>query len=311
MSVTLHERELFGGGQVLAGVHTLTGELEPHVHDFVEIAVIGEGRGTHLSSHGEHELRRGDVIVLRPGTWHGFSGCDTLTVANCCVSAAALRAEFALLEQVGAIHRLLWTDPVAEGARGVLVTRTDPDAALEAISEIRRLSAEPYRKHGEARLLGRLLTVLGTLTDGRDPVVPVSGHPAVRAATGLLAQEIARAWTMDALAGAVSLDPDYLGRLFRRHVGLSPLAYLARIRAERAATLLLHTDLPVARVGAEVGWGDPTYFARRFRSLVGLTPSQYRSAQAVANRVITASGRTDGSARRPGPPSHGSHRPPP
>jgi AraC family L-rhamnose operon transcriptional activator RhaR len=79
------------------------------------------------------------------------------------------------------------------------------------------------------------------------------------------------------LAEAVNLDPAYLSRLFRRHTGLSPLGFLARLRAERAATLLAHSDLPAARVGAAVGWDDPTYFARRFRSLVGSTPTQYRT----------------------------------
>ncbi|NUU22409.1 MAG: helix-turn-helix domain-containing protein, partial [Streptomycetaceae bacterium] len=49
-----------------------------------------------------------------------------------------------------------------------------------------------------------------------------------------------------------------------------------RLRAERAATLLAHSTLPTARVGAAVGWDDPTNFARRFRALVGLTPTEYR-----------------------------------
>jgi AraC family L-rhamnose operon transcriptional activator RhaR len=54
------------------------------------------------------------------------------------------------------------------------------------------------------------------------------------------------------------------------------MTFLARVRAERAATLLAHSALSAAQVGAAVGWGDPTYFARRFRMLVGLTPSEYR-----------------------------------
>lgn len=52
--------------------------------------------------------------------------------------------------------------------------------------------------------------------------------------------------------------------------------FLARVRAERAATLLTHSTLPAARVGAAVGWDDPTYFARRFRALAGLSPTEYR-----------------------------------
>ncbi|GAA5186537.1 hypothetical protein GCM10023322_33000 [Rugosimonospora acidiphila] len=73
----------------------------------------------------------------------------------------------------------------------------------------------------------------------------------------------------------------YLGRLFTQHVGLAPMNFLARTRAERAALLLTHSTLPAAQVGAAVGWADPTYFARRFRALVGLTPSEYRQRSRV------------------------------
>jgi transcriptional regulator GlxA family with amidase domain len=124
-----------------------------------------------------------------------------------------------------------------------------------------------------------LVTVVGLLADGRvdrDAVPERVLHPAVAATVARFEAAPAEAWRLDELAAAVSLDPAYLSRLFRRGTGLSPLGYLARLRAERAATLLAESDLPAARVGAAVGWDDPTYFARRFRGLVGLTPTQYR-----------------------------------
>jgi AraC family L-rhamnose operon transcriptional activator RhaR len=128
-------------------------------------------------------------------------------------------------------------------------------------------------------MLGRLVTILGILADGRDPTpVPDAPaiHPAVAACVTRLEATPAEPWRLDDLARAVNLDPAYLGRLFRRSVGLSPLGFLARVRAEHAATLLTNSTLPVARVGAAVGWDDPTYFARRFRTLSGLTPTEYR-----------------------------------
>ena len=128
-------------------------------------------------------------------------------------------------------------------------------------------------------MLGRLVTVLGMLADGRDPepaTIEAAIHPAVAATVARLEAAPAEQWRLDDLARAVSLDPAYLGRLFAQHVGLTPMAFLARVRAERAATLLAHSTLPAAQVGAAVGWDDPTYFARRFRTLVGLTPSEYR-----------------------------------
>ncbi|MCK2216030.1 AraC family transcriptional regulator [Actinomadura sp. ATCC 31491] len=284
MPATLHEHALFAERPVLARVHHLGPghgpDVEPHAHDFLEIAVIAAGRARHVTSQGERPLRRGEVIVLRPGAWHAFRDCAGLTVANCCLSAPALRGELAALHGVPMLRRLVWTDPVASGTHGVAVTAVEPAAAEAAVEEIalleRDLAADPPRP---GRVLGRLVTVLGVLADGRadGPEPPAAAvHPAVAAAIARMEAAPAHPWRLDDLARAVSLDPAYLGRLFRRHAGVTPLGFLARLRAERAATLLAHSSLPVARVGAAVGWDDPTYFARRFRALAGLTPTEYR-----------------------------------
>ncbi|MGP4023145.1 AraC family transcriptional regulator [Actinomadura sp. 3N407] len=303
MTATLHEHALFSEGPVMGGVHHLDADIEPHAHDFVEIAVIGTGRGRHVTSRGEHALRRGQVIVLRPGAWHGFRDCADLTVANCCLSAQALRAELAALVDIPMLRRMLWTDPVASGTHGVAVTTVDPAAAEEAIKEIilleRDLRAGRGRRPG--RVLGRLVTVLGVLADGRGPGrVESAVHPAVAATIARLEEAPADPWRLDDLARAVNLDPAHLGRLFGRHVGLTPLGFLARVRAERAATLLAHSTLPAARVGAAVGWADPTYFARRFRTLVGLTPTEYRRrSRSAAHEHLSAL--ADSTAERKSP----------
>lgn len=270
-----HEHELFRSAPVFATVLELHEPVELHGHDFCEIAVVAGGTGRHVSALGVRELRAGDVLVLRPGAWHGFTHCRKLTVANCCVSAAALRSELGFLRALPSVRDLLWLGPVAGGAHGVLTKRVDADRAVSAADELARIEsrlAEP--PVNQIALFGGLLTVLGSLIE--DGTAPPPSHPAVAAAVEMLEEAPERQWRLDELADAVGLDPAYLSRLFRRHIGLAPMAYLARVRAETAAALLTRTDDPTALIGRQVGWPDPTYFARRFRALTGLTPTAYR-----------------------------------
>jgi AraC-like DNA-binding protein len=286
MTPTLHEHAVFTSGPIWGGVHQLSTDVESHAHDFLEIAVVGGGHGRHVTSQGSHALRRGEVVILRPGAWHGFRDCAGLTVANCCLSAQALRAELAALHEFPMLHRMLWTEPMAAGTHGVAVVTVDQAAAAEAVAEIGRLEQDLTGAR-PGRVLGRLVTVLGILADGRAPettAVDSPIHPAVVATAARLEATPEEQWRLDDLAKAVNLDPAYLGRLFTQHIGLTVMGFLARVRAERAATLLAHSTLPAAQVGAAVGWDDPTYFARRFRTLVGLTPSEYRRR----NRAISA-----------------------
>lgn len=106
---------------------------------------------------------------------------------------------------------------------------------------------------------------------------PEPAHPAVQHAMRLLEASIDEPWTLDRLASLVNLAPGYLVRLFGRTAGISPMAYLNRLRAERAAGLLIETELPIAAIGAMVGWHDPSHATRRFRTTFGLSPSSYRA----------------------------------
>jgi len=280
MPTTLHEHALFAREPIWGAVYHLDADVESHAHDFLEIAVIGPGEGWHVTSRGADRVGPGQVFILRPGAWHGFRDCADLTVANCCLSAQALRTGLAALYDLPMLSRMLRTEPMASGTYGVTAMTVDDAAAGAAIAEIGRLErdlATAHRRSG--RVLGRLVTVLGILADGRDLEPAVAGsavHPAVAATVARLEAAPAEQWRLEDLARAVNLDPAYLGRLFVQHIGLTPMGFLARVRAERAATLLAHSTRPAAQVGAAVGWPDPTYFARRFRTLVGLTPTEYR-----------------------------------
>ena len=46
-----------------------------HTHSFVEIAFAIGGMATHHSLAGRREMRPGDVLLLRPGVWHGYEDC--------------------------------------------------------------------------------------------------------------------------------------------------------------------------------------------------------------------------------------------
>ncbi len=87
----------------------------------------------------------------------------------------------------------------------------------------------------------------------------------------MLEASIARRWTLSELAEELHLAPGYLVRVFKAATGLPPMAYLAQVRAEHAAVMLLHSDEPITGIGRAVGWPDQNYFARRFKVHYGLS----------------------------------------
>src|SRR5215813_11610747 len=60
-------------------------------------------------------------------------------------------------------------------------------------------------------------------------------------------------------------------------------AYLASLRIERARRLLAESDLPIAEVGAEVGYASQSHFTKIFREATGMTPKTFRDAAVKTN----------------------------
>ena len=64
--------------------------------------------------------------------------------------------------------------------------------------------------------------------------------------------------------------------LFKKCTGKSPKNYIMEMRVKRAAQLLENTDLPMQKVGEEVGISDQNYFSRIFKKYNGVSPLNYR-----------------------------------
>jgi AraC family L-rhamnose operon transcriptional activator RhaR len=307
-------RDLFHftkGALAYAGYHFHDGVNPPHTHSFVEIAFVTAGTGVHHSLAGRRELRTGDVVVLRPGAWHGYDGCRQLALYNCCFSGELLRRELAWTREDPLLGYLLWTGPYSAQGRGILITRLDHGALQECkvhLSALDSLRHSPLAQH-RGDIVGRLSLVFGQLgravaqTHGPLPGPDGPAHPAVGQAMRLLEARYAYRWTLTELAEQLHLAPGYLVRLFKAATGLPPMAYLARLRAENAATLLLHSDEPVTCIGRAVGWPDQNYFARRFKAHYGLSATTYRArfaAQAAHLQLGVAQGWPEGPPQAPG-----------
>lgn len=272
------------GSPAFAG-HYLHQDVHPiHTHSFVEVAVVMGGEGAQRSLAGRQQLAVGDVMLLRPGVWHGYEDCRDLDLYNCCFSTELLRRELAWTRQDGQLGHLLWTGPYAGQRRGVLTAHLSGGELAECVEHLDRLCdlhSHPLRTH-RGDLVGRLTLFLSCLAravaqteqPGRHSAVT---HPAVLEAMRMMEERTAYRWTLTELATELHLAPRYLVRLFKSATGLPPMAYLSRHRVELAAARLLYTDHPISKIGESVGWPDQNYFARRFKSHYGLSASTYRA----------------------------------
>jgi len=81
------------------------------------------------------------------------------------------------------------------------------------------------------------------------------------------------------LAADAGVSEVYFRREFKQHFGLSPRAYIRKVRMENAKALLLTGYYSVGETADRCGFDSISYFSGEFHRMTGMTPSEYAKKQ--------------------------------
>ncbi|MBS0661635.1 MAG: helix-turn-helix domain-containing protein [Verrucomicrobia bacterium] len=253
-----------------------------HRHNEVELLFVDRGAITHLFdarrvtfSAGELAVFWGAVphlpVAFRPGTQ-----LDWLTVPLAWVLQWQLPATFTAALLQGRI------------VRGVGGPGAAADRALFARWHADLRSGRADRHHlvlleCEARLRRLLLDGRAAAGAGGAPdFLPPAAAGKVEAMAAHVARHYAEPLSVDDIARAVGLHPDYAGAVFRRTFGLTLLDYLTALRVSHAQRLLMTTNEKILHIAFAAGFGSASRFYAVFTRACGLTPRAYRRSRPTA-----------------------------
>lgn len=129
----------------------------------------------------------------------------------------------------------------------------------------------PLAVHG---LIIEVLAEMGRCNEAR----PLSKPPWIDDLCALLQEDGRSTWSLTDLATFAGVHPAYLGRAFRKHVGVGLGDFQRALRVERARRLLEATTRSVADIAATTGFCDQSHLNRSFRRVLGVTLYRYRRA---------------------------------
>ncbi|KMW56193.1 Transcriptional regulator, AraC family [Candidatus Rhodobacter oscarellae] len=110
---------------------------------------------------------------------------------------------------------------------------------------------------------------------GFEPMGYVTPSP-VRAAIDMMEAHLEAPLTIPDISARLGLSQRHLGRLFRRYVRKSPVAYYRDIRLDRARGLVTQTELRLSEIAAAAGFNSQAHFTRAYHQRFGLAPSADR-----------------------------------
>ena len=86
--------------------------------------------------------------------------------------------------------------------------------------------------------------------------------------------------SLSALAEENGVSESWLSKRFKKETGITFGNFIAKKRCEKAALMLVETDLQIQEISAYVGYPDNNYFIKVFKKLYNVTPSKYRKSLA-------------------------------
>jgi AraC family transcriptional regulator len=100
--------------------------------------------------------------------------------------------------------------------------------------------------------------------------------PRLRRVRDLIESALGEDLRLERLAREAGVSAHAFSQAFARAFGTTPHAYIRDRRIERAKSLLLAHDLPLAEVALHCGFASQSHLTTTFKRLVGRTPGAFR-----------------------------------
>jgi AraC-like DNA-binding protein/ligand-binding sensor protein len=99
---------------------------------------------------------------------------------------------------------------------------------------------------------------------------------ALRKAERFIWENYTRKISLREIADASGLSAPYFSSVFKEEMGENLSNYLNRLRVEKAATMLIESDLSLTEIAGACGFEDQSWFSKIFKSYTGVSPGKFR-----------------------------------
>lgn len=265
-------------------IHPVTYRTTLHVHEFFEIVYVKKGTLLHRYGPGVHTVRAGDLFIVNPTVPHGYDLTPdgpaeiwNVILTESALNMLTLEADTSLM-----IGELMGHERNAFAYRCLHLSQSVRTKIERIIGEMAREYRDKEKGY-QVILKGHLFALVGLIgrafNESGLTIQPVSSSQSkLGELTNYVMDHCNQPLSVKQLAERFGWTPDHLSRLIKKMTGESLQELIGRIRAARAAQLLMTDNMTVDQVAKSVGYSDARAFRRAFKRYHGLSPSQFRKA---------------------------------
>ena len=238
---------------LFVGEHPRTYDVRWHTHEHWELVYCTSGGGAFRFENGTvMTYQAGDVVVIPPREVHANTSSEGFTNIHITMSEPSFPYKTAFR--------------VADDEEGNVKM-----AFLQA----------KYFYMGDIKNAELVLAALGDLIISYMIVCRSNAEfsePVEKIRTSIRRNYSRADYALDEVIRGMPFHYDYLRKLFKKEVGVSPLEYMTTLRMKSAETLLTAmwtNEYSISEVAQMCGFEDALYFSRVFKKYYGCAPSNF------------------------------------
>jgi AraC-like DNA-binding protein/quercetin dioxygenase-like cupin family protein len=261
------------------------GIYETHSHrDFYELVIVRSGKADQIIGNFKQRLRGGNIFVIPPHIEHRYEHAEKFEIYNVLFSTNFFKYfEYDLRNSVN-YHLLFPQRDANENEKKNFVPEIlrldgksffELDRLAKDIEEELELSLIGSRVGALSNFLKIMLLLIRNAEPINDRFEKDKNLRNIGKLITALDSKYMDKWSIASMAKFCGMQVNNFRFKFKEHTGLSPVNYLMKLRIEKAAALLLFSDMNVSEIALVVGFDDSNYFSRQFNKYIGRSPRAF------------------------------------
>lgn len=253
-----------------------------HSHvDFSELVIVLNGHATHIVNNEESFIKKGNVFVINGSTSHAYKDPQDFKICNIMYKPEMLESAGPDLRTLNGFQALFILEPFY---RNITTYKSKLNLSISSLEYVASLISFMVGEY-EAKLPGHqtllasrfmeLVVYLSRHYDNGEPGLD-NGLIHLANAVSYIEDHYLEPIALEDVAAKSNISIRHLNRIFKAYYQTTPIAYLQRLRLERACMLLKQTHLSVTDISYACGFNDSNYLARQFKKAYGMSPQAYR-----------------------------------